>query len=399
MKFFENLIFKSGGESNYRIPSVITTKKGTVLAFCNDRKGTLDDHAEVASLCLARKEAGRDFEEVRELCTLEGFHFLIGCAVYDENTDTAFVFAEVLGASVNEFGKYTEQELLEIRRREREHAQAQGIKLGTLLLKSTDDGITWTENYIEYEKAEYTHTDGRKLLAQGRTHGGSHGITLRHGKYAGRLLCPSRIMDIARYTNSEELCASVYNNAVYSDDHGVSWHTSAPVQLGTGEGTLIERADGTVLYNSRAYFDDNKRYMAISVDGGANYGDFYTDDFLLEPQFGCNASFIRIELDELSEAEKVLLPDGVQDVTVFVNPRFPNARRNMSACVSFDGGASYSHVKLFTTDPCAYSSLDYSSETSEFCLIYEKGVPENPDNPYKLGITSVIFDLEWLLSE
>ena len=139
--------------------------------------------------------------------------------------------------------------------------------------------------------------------------------------------------------------------------------------------------------------------MATSEDGGATYGNFTTDGFLQEPKFGCNASFLRVELDELSEAERKLLPEGAEDVTVFVNPRFSNARRNMSACVSFDGGKTYSHVKLFTEDPCAYSSLDYSPKNSEFYLIYEKGEPEAPDNPYKLGITSVIFDLEWLLSE
>ena len=139
--------------------------------------------------------------------------------------------------------------------------------------------------------------------------------------------------------------------------------------------------------------------MAISTDGGANYGDFYTDGFLIEPWYGCNASFLRVELDDLSEDEKALLPEGAEDVTVFINPRFLKARKNMSACVSFDGGKTYSHVKLFTEDPSAYSSLAYSSATSEFCLIYEKGVPEDINNPYKLGITSVIFDLEWLLNK
>ncbi len=396
MKFNERLIFPSVGVSNYRIPSLITTKKGTVLAFCNDRKGTIDDHAEVASLCLVRKEAGKDWGEVRELCTLGGYHFLIGCAVYDENTDTAFVFGEVLGASVNEFGEYTPEEIAKIRAEEAKKAAAEGVRLGDFLLKSSDDGLTWERLDVEFDKAEFTHTDGRTIAAQGRTHGGAHGITLRHGKYAGRLLCPSRIMDIARYTDMAGLRNSVYNNAVYSDDHGQTWHSTTPVQLGTGEGTLIERADGTILYNSRAYFDDEKRYMATSYDGGATYTDFTTDAFLREPPFGCNASFLRVELDDLSSAERALLPTDAEDVTVFVNP-LSDKRENMSACVSFDGGKTYPVVKSFTPQPCAYSSLDYSSKTSSFYLIYEKG--EAPDqNPYKLGITAVEFDLEWLLS-
>ena len=398
MKFEEKLVFVSGGQSNYRIPSLITTKKGTALAFCNDRKGTLDDHAQVASLCLVRKEAGKDWESVREIRTLEGYHFLIGCAVYDENTDTAFIFGEVLGASVYEFGRYSEDELALIRKSEREKAEREGVRLGDFILKSRDDGLTWECLSVEFDKAEYTH-NGRALKAQGRTHGCAHGITLRHGKYAGRLLCPSRIMDIERYSDSEGLRKSVYNNAVYSDDHGLTWKTSTPVQLGTGEGTLIEREDGSILYNSRAYFDDELRYLATSTDGGANYGDFRTDDFLREPRFGCNASFIRIELDELSDAERALLPDEARDVTVFVNPRASETRKNLSACVSFDGGETYSHVKLITDQPSAYSSLAYSSATSSFYLIYEKGESPDMSNPYKLGIAGAEFDLEWLLSK
>ena len=394
----EKLIFASGGSSNYRIPSVIATGKGTLLAFSNDRKGTLDDHAEVASLCLARKEAGKDWETVRELCTLEGYHFLIGCAVYDENTNRAMIFGEVRGASVNEFGEYTEAELIEIRRAERQKAEKDGVRLGDFLLESDDDGITWSRRDIVFEQAEFTHRDGKRYLAQGCTHGGSHGITLKHGKYAGRLLCPSRIMNLERYTDSAGLCRSVYNNAVYSDDHGATWHTTTPVQLGTGEGTLIERADGTVLYNSRAYFDDELRYLATSYDGGASYTDFRTDAFLREPKFGCNASFLRVELDALSESERALLPEGARDVTVYVGPHSPDVRKDLTASVSFDGGETYSHTKLITSDPCAYSSLDYSPVTSSFCLIYEKGEPASPNNPYKLGITAFEFTLDWLVS-
>ena len=47
----DTLLFASGGRSNYRIPSVVVTKNGTVAAFCNDRKDSVIDHAkEVAAL-------------------------------------------------------------------------------------------------------------------------------------------------------------------------------------------------------------------------------------------------------------------------------------------------------------------------------------------------------------
>ena len=55
MFFEETLIFPSGGRSNYRIPSVIAVGRGNILAFCNNRKDSLADHADEATLVLVRK--------------------------------------------------------------------------------------------------------------------------------------------------------------------------------------------------------------------------------------------------------------------------------------------------------------------------------------------------------
>ena len=41
----ETLLFPTKERSNYRIPSIVATKDGTVLDFCNDRKNTVADEA------------------------------------------------------------------------------------------------------------------------------------------------------------------------------------------------------------------------------------------------------------------------------------------------------------------------------------------------------------------
>lgn len=395
MKFHETLIFPTGGRSNYRIPSVITTKNGTVLAFCNDRKDTVADHADVSSLVMVRKEPGSTYGEVTELRFREGFTYTIGSAVYDEETDTAMLLASCGAVSLNEFGNYTPEQIAAHRQRAIEKAEAEGIRLGDLILKSTDNGKTWEEHPLIIEGTDYVHSyDGRTLKAFGSTHGSSHGITLRHGKNKGRLLCPSRI-GVDRYSNWEDIKHNTYNNAIYSDDHGMTWIGSKPVQMGTGEGTLIELADGTILYNSRAYFKDGKRYLALSHDGGASYGEFCTDDFLLEEtRIGCNASFLRVELSELSEKDRALLPNDAEDLTVFCNPR-STARENMTACISFDGAKTWSRTKTIHKGHAGYSGLAYAPATGEFCLLYETG--EN--GPEDLGLVIADFDIEWLLSD
>ena len=208
------------------------------------------------------------------------------------------------------------------------------------------------------------------------------------------MLCPSRVA-VDQYDTWEGLRTCSYNNAVYSDDHGLTWKASLPVQAGTGEGTLLERGDGSILYNSRAYFADQKRYLAVSHDGGESFGQFHTDDFLIEEAIlGCNASFLRVEREDLSEEARTLLPEGADSVTVFVNPRAA-VRNTLTACVSFDSGSTWSKTRLIWKDDCAYTSLDYSKTDGHFYLLYERGVGD----PYGHGIAMLEFDLEWLLEE
>jgi len=57
MFYTDTNIFPTGGRSHYRIPSIIITKHGTVLAFCNDRRNTVADHADESALSMCRREA------------------------------------------------------------------------------------------------------------------------------------------------------------------------------------------------------------------------------------------------------------------------------------------------------------------------------------------------------
>jgi sialidase-1 len=276
-----------------------------------------------------------------------------------------------------------------------ERARALGIRRGLFFVVSTDGGETWTERPFDIEERPFVRPyDGAEVMLGGSCHGSAHGIQLRHGDHAGRLLCPSRV-SVGHYDTWEGLRTCSYNNSVYSDDHGMTWKASAPVQAATGEGTLIERGDGSILYNSRAYFGDQKRYLALSTDGGETYGDFRADDFLIEEKaLGCNASFLRVEKEDLPADAQALLPEEADSVTVFVNPR-SDKRNTLTACVSFDSGDTWVKTKLIWEKACAYSSLDYSKADGHFYLLYERG----DENPYGDGIAVREFDLEWLLAE
>ena len=390
MLFKESVPFASGGHSNYRIPSVVADRRGIFHAFCNDRRNSLSDAAPEVFLMTSRKKPDGEWESPRPLAAVPGWACTMGSAVYDEATDAVMCSGDKIPVQRREFGHFTEEELERIRRESERQAQELGILRGPVLFVSEDGGDTWQERPHEVISAAFACEDGRTVMLGGSCHGSAHGIRLRRGPHAGRLVCPSRTA-IAQYENWDELRRSVYNNAVYSDDHGLTWHASLPVQLGTGEGTLIENADGELIYNSRAYYRDGKRYLATSRDGGETWGDFRTDPFLREETFcGCNASFLRVERGELRDPS--LLPASADGITLFANPR-SDRRENMTVCASFDGGESWSVTKTVFPGLCSYSSLDYSAVTDSFMLLYERGT----EDPCDGGVAAAEFDLAWLL--
>ncbi len=88
-------------------------------------------------------------------------------------------------------------------------------------------------------------------------HRNEHGITLRHGKYAGRLIRAARHYGESNYPKKH--WPTHYTTAIYSDDHGKTWKTSKPFsEMGTGEAGIAELSDGRLYYNSRSHWNAKK---------------------------------------------------------------------------------------------------------------------------------------------
>jgi sialidase-1 len=215
----------------------------------------------------------------------------------------------------------------------------------------------------------------------GSSHGSSSGITLQSGRHWGRLLSPARFQ-----TQPGEALDTLqnhhYNCALYSDDHGRTWQTSEPVQVGTGEGCLVELSDGKIYYNSRAYFLDGKRRIAWSYDDGETFTDFGIDDQLTEPvNGGCNAGMAKYP-----EA----LSDG-KDIILFCNP-VSDKRERLTVRASYDGGQTWPVSKTIHKGPAAYSSITISPDGTIYVL-FENG----RKSPYE-KISLARFDMKWLIN-
>lgn len=324
-----------------RFPNVAVALDGTVIAF-RGQNGPIQAR---------RSEDGGDtWGPIIQIGESVG---LLGAAIVDENTGDIMVFQHF-------------------------------ILPGGPMYRSRDHGKTWIE------EEHVIQPDGFGGI--GTTSGAESGITLQYGEHKGRLLMPARVFG-PENSNELEWRPYCYNSAIYSDDGGKTWQTSAPFPiLGTGEGAIAELSDGRLYYNSRKHMparvDDNKRRVAWSYDGGESWRDACVCEFLpdgpLGSSYGCMGGLVRVPVDN----EDILIYSNLDEPT--------SARQNITVWASLDGGETWPIKRLVYNGPGAYSSLaagrDGTRSEGFFYLLFEGG-PEGMYSAFQLAR----FNLAWLL--
>ena len=247
------------------------------------------------------------------------------------------------------------------------------------IYRSTDQGKTWKVQPTAIEKDSKGNVPSM--------HMNEHGITLRRGKYKGRLLRPTRW-----YAGKNESARwpQHYTNAMYSDDGGKTWKTSDPFPAqGTGEATVAELSDGTIYYNSRRHWAEKganprRRWTASSDDGGASWKGLKMVEVLPDgPQdtnYGLMGGLVR-------------LPVVGRDILVFSNCESPRGRNHGTVWVSFDGGKTWPIKRLVFDGRFAYSSITAGrpkTKSEGWIYLHFEGGPQR-------GSTIARFNLSWLL--
>ena len=281
-----------------RFPNILTTQDGSVLAFWN-------------GLVLKRStDGGKTWGETIQV----GKGFMGGGVTLNEKNGDIFAFAEA------------------------RHPPAD-----LSVFRSQDGGLTWAPF-----KATI-HPDKRGHMPS--MHMNERGITLSQGKYAGRLIRPSRYY---AGKNHRSVWPQHYTNAIYSDDDGQTWQTSEPFPAnGTGEATIAELSDGTLYYNSRRHYaepgaDPRKRWTAQSFDGGQTWQNLQICQALPDGPEDSNYGLM---------AGLVRLPVEGQDILVFSNVASQSGRKQGTVWASFDGGKTWPVRRLVDSGRFAYSSL------------------------------------------
>lgn len=306
-----------GGYHTYRIPAVIRAKDGTLLAFCEGRRGGSGDSGDIDLLIKRSRDGGRTWSETE--------------VVADLGTDTIGNPAPVVDRRDGAIHMLLTRNPGDAKEREIIDRTAAGTRTVWATV-SRDGGRSWAaprEITAEAKKPEWTWY----------ATGPCNGIQLR----SGRLLIPCD-----HVTPDKQR----WSHVVYSDDRGQSWRIGGIVGPDCNECSAAELGDGSLVLNMRSYRGKNRRLVARSRDGGLTWTEPQPDEALVEPV--CQASLIRVG--------KRLL---------FSNPA-SEKRVNMTVKESTDGGRTWRVLRTVHPGPSAYSNL-IDLGRGRAGLLYERG--------------------------
>jgi len=350
----------AGGYARYRIPALVVTARGTVLAFCEARRFTGRDADEIDLLLRRSTDGGETFDLPRRILGQTGWVYGNPAPVTDRETGTTWLL------------------FCRNRQGEGERMICRGeVERSVWVTGSDDDGLTWRD------PVEIT-TDVKRADWGWYATGPGHGIQLR----SGRLLISCNHSPINRDPDQE---TPYFAHVIWSDDHGRTWSLGGSVDEGTNESTAVELDDGRVCLNARnspwslqppadtepgvdaAYV----RAVAWSSDDGESFSAVHHDAALPEPI--CQGSLLGLAGSAGDAGRPVL----------FANPAGPG-RAGLTVRRSDDGCESWPVARTLHAGPAAYSDLCQLGEDLVACL-YEAGT----DGPYE-GLDFARFSLDWL---
>lgn len=332
---------KDAKKYGYRIPSLLTTNKGTVLAFTERRLG-LHDHAQ-NDIVLKRSTDGGNTWGAEIVAYEDGMN-----SINDPLTVQLSDGRQMLMFARFPYGR---------------HARASGwIKMAecgyddptlnilTFVCYSSDDGKTWSKPVDISRSVKPAH------WLNANTPGAM--IQLKKGPNKGRIL--SSLWGCVPIEKNGKITRSWEIVAAYSDDLGKTWKRTEPLidpENGyPNECQIAEAANGDIVIISRNQGGIKMRKKAISKDSGVTWSELKTDPTL--PSVACMGSLI-------SGPTKA---DGSWDLYA----SFPSAqgRKNGQIALSSDNGKTF-NIKKIISGPFAYSATQVSADGKSLQCIYE----------------------------
>lgn len=342
------------GINTSRIPGLVTTNKGTLIAIFDARHDSGRDLQGNIDIGVHRSEdGGKSWKPIQIAMDMDKWGGLPekfngvsdACILVDRQTGTIFIAGLWMHGVISPEGKWIEN-LNEDSNDWNHQWKTKGSQPGFdvkqtsqfMIVKSIDDGKTWSKpvNITAMGKKEEWW-----LWAPAP----GHGITLQDGT----LVFP---------TQGRDKNGRAFSNIAYSKDGGNTWKSSNPAgRESSTENMAVELSDGSIMLNMRTGANKNKlegngRIVAVTKDMGETWSIHPTSrKALIEP--ACMASIIRHDYTFKNKKKSVLL---------FSNPDSKTARNRITIKYSLDDGLTWSGPGSLLLDE--FSGRGYSCMTS-----------------------------------
>ncbi|MFE1308052.1 exo-alpha-sialidase [Streptomyces sp. NPDC058755] len=331
--------FRAGqeGYAGFRIPAVVATHKGTLLAFCEGRVDSAADHGHIDIVLKRSTDGGRTWGPLRVAASN-------GKNLAGNPAPVVLDTGRILLVHVRAAAAATEAAILR-----GQISDADGRRVW--VQHSDDDGATWSQ---AKEITAQVKEPGWRWYAT--TPG--HALQLR----SGRVLVPGNhtLPPIGTDTGAEARYNS--GHCLLSDDRGETWYLgyldeNTDGYINVNETTAAELPDGRVYFNTRNDSPSpGNRADAHSRDGGRTLVKPF------RPQAGLTTP--------VCEASVLQLRDP--DLLLFSAPADPAARALMTLRASGDGGTTWRKALSVDGLPAAYSDL-VRVDRGTVGLLYETG--------------------------
>ena len=338
-----------GDYHTYRIPALVVSTRGTVLAFAEGRTGGQGDAGDIDLILKRSMDRGQTWQPSQVVWNDGPNTCGNPCPVVDRNTGTLWLLMT--------WNRGDDVESRIIARQSRDTRRV-------FVTSSSDDGVTWAtprEVTPDVKSTDWTWV----------ATGPGAGVQIEQGPHQGRLMVPCDHIeaDTKRY----------FSHVIYSDDHGRTWRLGGSTpQDRVNECEVVELTGNRLLLNMRNYDPAQRvRQQAISSDGGQTWVDQRHVPELIDPI--CQASIRRHSWPGPNR----------RSVLLFTNPA-STRREHLTLRASFDEGQTWPVGRMLDPRPSAYSCLAMLPDGS-IGVLYEAGTT----SPYE-NLVFARTTLDWL---
>ena len=298
-----------GKPHTYRIPSLVTTNRGILLAISDARLHNSGDVPNNSNIVL-RRSTDNGTTWGAEIPVVSS-HSGDACTVVDKTTGRIFIF-------------YAYSLYKNIFQSDGDSNSANCLK--SRYVYSDDEGVTWSEP-VDLTADLYKSGDNSYWASAGT------GIQLRDNT----LVIPIAIVR----------SGVIYGGILYSTDHGATWNRSETNSFSNfDENTIVELNDGRIMVNARNHYGKGTRLVTYTSDLGATWEQYTFDNALIDPINQGNIARYTSTLDGYDK-NRIL----------FSNAGSTSGRVDGTVRISYDEGQTWAYSKKYQSGSSAYSCL------------------------------------------